>query len=181
VAETTVKRILCCGFRRTGKAMGQVYHCWWRICWQINVSPGTNITCFTFHIHLWPIYWLSLVLLNYVGFEVLTDFYRLGYKTVKSVKSQPTFRKNMSICMHVHGGLLLGLFPILKMELIYFSETSVDIQRTIWSFIPEDIATCRPISRQRVDKHVSIKMNSSKPRRRFFGYEMEGVGPHDVM
>jgi hypothetical protein len=24
VAETTVKRLLCCGFRRTGKATGQV-------------------------------------------------------------------------------------------------------------------------------------------------------------
>jgi hypothetical protein len=33
VAETTVKRFLSCGFRRTGKAMvGQVYQCWWRIC-----------------------------------------------------------------------------------------------------------------------------------------------------
>jgi hypothetical protein len=28
VAETTVKRLLCCGFGRTGKAMGQVYQCW---------------------------------------------------------------------------------------------------------------------------------------------------------
>jgi hypothetical protein len=37
VAETTVKRILCSGFRRTGKAMGQVYQCWWRICREINV------------------------------------------------------------------------------------------------------------------------------------------------
>jgi hypothetical protein len=27
VAETTVKRFLCCGFRRSGKAMGQVYQC----------------------------------------------------------------------------------------------------------------------------------------------------------
>jgi hypothetical protein len=27
VVETTV-RLLCCGFRRTGKAMGQVYQCW---------------------------------------------------------------------------------------------------------------------------------------------------------
>jgi hypothetical protein len=26
-----------CGFRRTGKAMGQVYLCWWRICREINV------------------------------------------------------------------------------------------------------------------------------------------------
>jgi hypothetical protein len=25
------------GFRRTGKAMGQVYECWWRICREINV------------------------------------------------------------------------------------------------------------------------------------------------
>jgi hypothetical protein len=32
-----VKRLLCCGFRRTGNAMGQVYQCWWRICREINV------------------------------------------------------------------------------------------------------------------------------------------------
>jgi hypothetical protein len=37
VAETTVKRFLCCGFRRAGKAMGQVYQCWWRICREVNV------------------------------------------------------------------------------------------------------------------------------------------------
>jgi hypothetical protein len=32
VTEATVKRLLCCGFQRTGKVMGQVYQCWWRIC-----------------------------------------------------------------------------------------------------------------------------------------------------
>jgi hypothetical protein len=37
VAETTVKRLLCCGFRCTGKAMGLVYQCRWRIWWEINV------------------------------------------------------------------------------------------------------------------------------------------------
>jgi hypothetical protein len=37
VAETTAKRLLCCRFRRTGKAMGEVYQCWWRICQEINV------------------------------------------------------------------------------------------------------------------------------------------------
>jgi hypothetical protein len=31
------KTFLCCGFRRTGKAMGQAYQCWWRICREINV------------------------------------------------------------------------------------------------------------------------------------------------
>jgi hypothetical protein len=30
------KRLLCCGFLRTGKAMGQVYQCWWTICRDIK-------------------------------------------------------------------------------------------------------------------------------------------------
>jgi hypothetical protein len=37
VTETTAKRLLCCGFRRTGKAMGQVCQCWWRVCREVNV------------------------------------------------------------------------------------------------------------------------------------------------
>jgi hypothetical protein len=37
LAETTVKKLLCCGFRRTGEEMGQVYQCCWRICREINV------------------------------------------------------------------------------------------------------------------------------------------------
>jgi hypothetical protein len=37
VTETTVDRLLCCGFRRTGKEMGQEYQCWWRICGEISV------------------------------------------------------------------------------------------------------------------------------------------------
>jgi hypothetical protein len=37
VSEATVKRLLCFGFWCTGKAMGQVYQCWWRICGEINV------------------------------------------------------------------------------------------------------------------------------------------------
>jgi hypothetical protein len=53
VAETTVKRFVCCSFRRTSKAIGQVYQCWWRICREIKVVfPGLNITCFTSYIHL---------------------------------------------------------------------------------------------------------------------------------
>jgi hypothetical protein len=36
VAETTVKRFIGCGFRRTGKEVGQVYQCWWRIRREIN-------------------------------------------------------------------------------------------------------------------------------------------------
>jgi hypothetical protein len=55
VAETTVKRLLCRGFRRTGKAMGQVYQCS-RICREINAFPGSNITYFMFYTHSRPIY-----------------------------------------------------------------------------------------------------------------------------
>jgi hypothetical protein len=62
VSETTVKRPLCCGFRRTGKVMGRVS----MLVGDMSRNkcfffPGSNITCFTFYIHLWPIYWLSVV------------------------------------------------------------------------------------------------------------------------
>jgi hypothetical protein len=31
------QKLMWCGFLCTGKAMGQVYQCWWRIFWEINV------------------------------------------------------------------------------------------------------------------------------------------------
>jgi hypothetical protein len=42
--ETEVRKWLCSGFRRTGKAMGQVYQCWWRICREINVFFQVRIS-----------------------------------------------------------------------------------------------------------------------------------------
>jgi hypothetical protein len=69
VTEKTVKRLLRCGFRRTGKAMGQVYQCWWRICreinvyqcwWricrEINVYPGFEYHTFCFVPNFCPVY-----------------------------------------------------------------------------------------------------------------------------
>jgi hypothetical protein len=44
MAETTAKRLLCCGFRRNAKAMGQVFQCWWRICRKINVFFQVRIS-----------------------------------------------------------------------------------------------------------------------------------------
>jgi hypothetical protein len=53
MAEAVIKRLLCCGFRRTGNAMGQVYQCWWRICREINVFFQVRISdVFKFYIHL---------------------------------------------------------------------------------------------------------------------------------
>jgi hypothetical protein len=45
---------------------GKGLFCWWRRDWNrcrsgCYNSQKTSITCFTFYIHLWPIYWLSLV------------------------------------------------------------------------------------------------------------------------
>jgi hypothetical protein len=50
MAETIVKRLLCCGFRRSDKAMGQVYKCWWRICREINVFQVriSHVLCLIF-------------------------------------------------------------------------------------------------------------------------------------
>jgi hypothetical protein len=48
VAERRVKRLQCCGFQRTDKAMGQVYRRWWRICREINTFSGSNISWFAF-------------------------------------------------------------------------------------------------------------------------------------
>jgi hypothetical protein len=64
-AETSVKRLQCCGFQCAGKAMRQVYQCWWRICREINVF-FSRFKYHTFYIlypyiHLWPVYWLSFV------------------------------------------------------------------------------------------------------------------------
>jgi hypothetical protein len=61
VAEKIFKRLLCRGFRRTGKAMGQVYRCWWRICREINVFTRFEFHMFYVYIHSRPIYLLSLV------------------------------------------------------------------------------------------------------------------------
>jgi hypothetical protein len=46
VVETTVKRLLYYGFRRSGKAMGQVYQRWRRIRREINVFPRFEYNMF---------------------------------------------------------------------------------------------------------------------------------------
>jgi hypothetical protein len=67
VAETTVKRLTCCGFRRIGKAMGQVYQCWWRICREINLF--SRFEYHMFHV-LYPFMSCLLTLpLNTTAFE----------------------------------------------------------------------------------------------------------------
>jgi hypothetical protein len=71
------KRLLCCGIRRTGKAMRQVYQCCWRICREINVFSRFEYHMFyVFLSILWPIYWLSVVLVippnNYLQFSIGT-------------------------------------------------------------------------------------------------------------
>jgi hypothetical protein len=49
VTETTVKKLLSWGFRRTGKTMGQVYQCWWRIYRKEMFFPGSDYTCYVLY------------------------------------------------------------------------------------------------------------------------------------
>jgi hypothetical protein len=46
VAETTIKRLICCGFRLTDKAMGQLYESWGRVCQEINVVSSLEYHMF---------------------------------------------------------------------------------------------------------------------------------------
>jgi hypothetical protein len=68
VAETTIEGLLSFGFQRTGKGLGQVYQCWWRIYVELIAFPSSNITYFMFCSHLWPIYCLFLVLIYFCIF-----------------------------------------------------------------------------------------------------------------
>jgi hypothetical protein len=108
VAETTVKRLLCCGFRRTGKTMGQVYQCWWRICREINV----------FQVRI------SHVLRFISIYDIVTD--SPAYQGARN-GLPPAFTLVSS-----------STYSNLKMEDLCSSETSVDLQRTIRRYIPDD-------------------------------------------
>jgi hypothetical protein len=76
-AETTIKRLLCCGFQHNGKAMGQVYQCRWSISQKISVFPGSNITCFIYICDLFtdsPLYYIALL-----GLKVYEHIVKLGF------------------------------------------------------------------------------------------------------
>jgi hypothetical protein len=76
VAETTVKRLLFCGFRHTGKAMGQVYQCWLRICGEINALPT-----FAYRIHVFYVLYLFVTYLQ----------------TLRRISYQKVFRNKLSL------------------------------------------------------------------------------------
>jgi hypothetical protein len=56
VADKTVKRLLCCEFRGTSKAMGQVYRFWWKVYREINVF-------FRFKYHMFYVLYLFVTYL----------------------------------------------------------------------------------------------------------------------
>jgi hypothetical protein len=66
VAETTVKILLYCGFRRTDKAMGQVYQCWWRICQVKIVFSRFECHIFTFTFFDSPSYLIFSIYSPYI-------------------------------------------------------------------------------------------------------------------
>jgi hypothetical protein len=78
VVETTVNRLLCCGCRRNGKAMGQLHWCWWRICPEINVF--SRFQYLVFYV-LYP-FGTYLLTLSYESYRQLVGL--LGQVTTRS-------------------------------------------------------------------------------------------------
>jgi hypothetical protein len=76
VAETTIKRLLCCGFRRTGKAMGQVYQCW---------CPS-----FEYHMSYVPYPFVTYLLSLAVALHPLADRWQDNRKS-RDIEQQPSF------------------------------------------------------------------------------------------
>jgi hypothetical protein len=76
VAETTVKILLCCGFRRSGKAMDQGHQYWLRIYREINVFLRFRYRMF-YVLYLFLAYLLTLPrIIDYInsGYRSLTLF-----------------------------------------------------------------------------------------------------------
>jgi hypothetical protein len=63
VAGVTVRWLLCSWFRRTGKTIGQMYHCRWRICQEMKCFSQVRISHF---VCLWHIYWHSFVFIKVI-------------------------------------------------------------------------------------------------------------------
>jgi hypothetical protein len=59
MAETNAKKLACSGFRSTGKAMGQRYHCWRRVCREVNVFARFEYHAFHFS-YSFAAYFLTL-------------------------------------------------------------------------------------------------------------------------
>jgi hypothetical protein len=79
-------------------------------------------------------------------------FCLLGYNTVQSVESQPTFRRNISLpssgskCLFSTSFMLVSSFAnssTRKMEPICSFESSAEFQRNTRHYIPEDGTLCR--------------------------------------
>jgi hypothetical protein len=66
VTETTVKRLLCCRFRRNGKAMRQVYQYCWMICREIDVLSRLEYHMF-YVVYPFVSYLLTLPPIIYMG------------------------------------------------------------------------------------------------------------------
>jgi hypothetical protein len=69
-----------------------------RIC-----SPLSNITCFTFYIHLWPIYWLCLVTSTHNKVPCSTLVLRR-----KSIQIRPEYRGLFFLCSSIFFSVLIS-------------------------------------------------------------------------
>jgi hypothetical protein len=79
------------------KAMGQVYQCWGRICREINIFSRFKYRMFYVYIHLWPIYWPSLVIQKGPETIFLILSSEVLHETLKPVKAKVNI--NLPLCL----------------------------------------------------------------------------------
>jgi hypothetical protein len=111
VAETTVKRLLCCGFRRNGKAIRQVHQSWWRIYREINDFSRFKYRMF-YVLYPFVTYLLTLPLNFSPEFSFRTERFTLIWVTItgwlftmlqtvsNAVLRNTTFNSSLSNCLY---------------------------------------------------------------------------------
>jgi hypothetical protein len=115
VTETTVKRLLCCGFRRADKAMGQRYQGWWRIYREINVFSR-----FDYHM-----------------FYVLYPFVTYLLKTLKYYQYPQNRKDSLKHTRYVSSEKLVNIYQNTRRSQTHSSslgERELDNARTFWLY-----------------------------------------------
>jgi hypothetical protein len=103
MAETRVKRLVCLGFWRIGKAMAQVVSVLVEDMSRNKcIFPGSNITCFTFYINSLPIYWRpSYLELFYWFLRYLTAHFIVRFEAARAVTMKYTIIWDVTPCIMV--------------------------------------------------------------------------------
>jgi hypothetical protein len=115
------QKLLCCWFRRTGKAMGQVYQYWRRMCREMTVfSPCSNIILCNVGGHV------TTSDHQLYRVQVLETLFRLVLRLVQSQPHVTTITYSTLTRLHSLQELHSNRFALSAAVLTYFSQVSLN-------------------------------------------------------